>query len=214
MTTPFDIVSTYTPDYAGQAGTFLPSWLRNSGATDVRLIALPAGGSWGHVMTVRTRALADAVLEAAGQRRRVAALDLDVFVLRPLAPAFDGIHPLAIARWPQVNAGVQFFDTTIDFPWLRWFAFLAQCFGEMIDKPQGTGNLEQDIWARAYRHHEAQVNKLAEEEWNLTVPTSQWEPALRKYRDTLRIAHVKGRGDPKRQGSRIAAVQKLFRGKT
>lgn len=212
---PVAIVSAATPDYARQAGIFVPSWIRNSGAAEITICPLPdpAKTSRQYCQYMRNEALRTAILSAKARGLRAVFLDIDAWVLGPLDDAFDGVHPLGICRWPNINCGVQFYDTTLDFD---FDSFLAETCSEIsvalknYRDGRRVGLREQLVWEDALKKYSPHVAKLDDRKWNLCVGDSKWKAELIAHKDTVRIVHVKGRGQRHQQQWRIETAYKIF----
>lgn len=212
---PFAIVSAATPDYARQAGIFVPSWIRNSGAAEITIIPLPdpATTSRQYCQYKRNEELAKAILSAKDRGLRAVFLDIDAWTLGPLDDAFDGVHPLGVCRWPNINCGVQFYDTALDFDFA---GFLDETCDEIraaleaYRNGRRVGIREQLVWEDKFRKYEQHVAKLDDRVWNLCVGDGKWEAELLKHKDTVRIVHVKGRGQRHQQDWRIETAYKIF----
>ncbi len=184
----FTILTAISPDYADTLQRFIPTWACNSGAAgiDIRMLT---GTTWHDNITQRTRHIRDAVTEAARHRRKVVWLDADIYVVRSLAGGFRDGFPLSIARWPNINAGVIYFNTEVAVDWAR---LLGDVYSEISDRPHGSS--DQAIWHKHLCKGEQMVNKLDGEEWNYTGLWEDWRSDLLRIKDTVRALHTRGNG--------------------
>ena len=195
----FDIVSTISADYIHGVPLFVPSWFRNSGASQVRIYIGQAKTFYESIIE-RNANLMDAVLNANGVP--ILALDLDCFIVKSVAGGFDGKHPIAVARWPAVNMGVVFFDTRIKFDWKGFFVPLVERITSRCRDPRTWGNKDmkgrfgdQYDWMDSLKMAEEHVRKLDMNEWNFCHQPEDWEVAMNLHHKSIRIVHIKGRGD-------------------
>ena len=211
----FVIVSAATPDYARQASIFTASWIRNSGAKEIIICPLPDVREHGreYCQVQRNVVVRDVILDAQRRGLRAVMLDIDCWVLGNLGAAFDGLHPLGVARWPLINCGVQFYDTTMDWDFKGFLdKVVARIHLALEASVAGTrvGLVEQKAWEREFHAVGESVNQLDEYTWNMCVDDRRWEFELNKHKDTVQIVHVKGRGERKRQDWRIETALKIF----
>ncbi len=181
------IISTVSPDFIAAINLFVPSWFRNSKATEIRIHSIDSG-SWVENILNRNRIIRDVVC---GNRCRIVSIDIDCFVLDSLFDGFDGKHPIAVARWPRPNMGVAFFDTTLPFDWKGFFDPLIRDMIARAEKdPKRFG--DQRSWTEALLRIESQVNKL-DINWNFCYEPRRWYP---KLNSNIKIAHIKGSKHP------------------
>jgi len=210
----FDIITTVSPNLASGIPLFLPSWFRNSGANRV-LVRSTDTESWYENIILRNQHIRDTV----GEGKRIVSLDLDCFVLDDLAGGFDGIHPIAVTRWPLPNMGVAFFDGTVPFDWDAFFTPLIEAITvrcrdpKYWDRPEQKGRFgDQYPWRDALKIIDAEVGKLDMNEWNFCHQPEDWDAALRVYQKHVRVIHIKGRGawHLERYQKKIDLVRELF----
>jgi len=211
----FIIVTAATPDYARQAAVFMPSWIRHSGAKEiiVRTLPDPEKTSRWECQVERNVVVRDVVLDAKRRGLRVAMLDIDCWTLGSLHDAFDGIHPLGVARWPLINCGVQFYDTLLEYDFEGFLNKVVNRVRAALDaykKGNRIGLVEQKAWEREFHAVGDDVNKLNEDVWNLCVADNRWQQKLNEMKDKVRIVHVKGRGEHKHQDWRIRTAYEVF----
>jgi len=215
----FDIVTTVSEDFVSGLDLFVPSWARYSGADSIR-IHLARTSNWYEGIIERNVNLYKELLEASITGRRVLSLDLDVFVLENLEGGFDGDHPIAVARWPEPNMGVAFFDTSIEFDWSRFFDPLIEKITERCRNPKvwGTngrkGRLgDSPCWFEALRSVAPMIRKLDPNVWNFCSAPQDTERLLTKHREKVKVLHLKGRGNwttEERFRRRLQTFRKFF----
>ncbi len=210
----FDIITTVSPNLASGIPLFLPSWFRNSGAKHI-LVRSTDSESWYENIITRNEHIRERV--QAG--RRIVSLDLDCFVVKNLARGFDGIHPISVARWPEANMGVAFFDGQLYFDWPAFFgplmdAITVRCRNPKFwDRPEQKGRFgDQPPWQEALAPVEQEVGKLDMNVWNFCHQPEDWDAALRTYQEDVRVIHIKGRGawHLERYQKKINLVRELF----
>jgi len=223
----FTIISTISPDFEDGRKLFVPSWYRNSGAEFIDLKAVD-GGTWYENIILRNEHIRDTIRSG----KRIVSLDLDCFVLDRLDEGFDGVHPIAVARWPQPNMGVLFLDGMVDFDWRAFFAPLiaritARCrnprtWGDgtqwqpdkvWADKRQKGRFGDQYPWHDALKAIEPQVRKLDMNVWNFCYQPENWQAMLLRHQENVKIIHVKGRGRWEQQPhirDKIDLVRRMF----
>jgi hypothetical protein len=203
MSTRFRIVTCIPAPYAAAARRFLPSWLRNAGAAEIRIGTLPACDHRAYQLQ-RWPWLTAQVQAGVADGVRVLWLDSDCFVLRELGPGFAPHRPIGVARWPRINAGVLFFNTDVAFDFAGWCAATGRDIETMLRDPAAC-----DQWAleHALLRIPDQIHRLDWREWNY-CDGDDWPRELRAVQDTVRIIHVKGLGDwdGPFAAARIAAV--------
>jgi hypothetical protein len=215
----FDIVTTVSPDFIRGVSLFVPSWFRHSGAENVRL-HLTKKQTWYETIIQRNENLRDAVCEGAVTGRRILSLDVDCFVVGNLAGGFDGMHPIAVARWPEPNMGVAFFDTTVQFDWAWFFrkllvAITNRCRDSRTwGVPGQKGRMgDQPPWYAALHAMDDRVRKLDMNVWNFCCAPEDTERELAKHYTQIKVIHVKGRGgweEEPRLARKLAAVKRYF----
>ena len=216
----FTIVTACTPNYAEVMRYCMPSWIKHSGAERI-VVRCIAGGSpeyeraeWYRSVAARCEAMRDATLDAMAKGERVLAMDIDCIVLRCLAGGFSPDHAFSAARWPDVNMGVLFMNTSVRFDFKSFLNEMATRVRERCNhlaanpgKKWRAG--DQDIWQEMLQQEERHVCKLDWHEWNFCDHPQFWDAAMGKHREKIRIAHLKGR-----LGMRpapLAALAKYFK---
>ncbi len=193
----FTILTAISPSYASTFKRFLPTWAANSGADaiDVRILK---GTGWSECIVERAEIIACTLETAERNAECVVWLDADIYVTRSLAGGFDRNSPIGITRWPNINAGVIFFDTYWE-PRKGWKRFLLSLFDDIEHfckrNPDGSrGESDQKIWFEHLCEIEDQVHKLDSDEWNYTGLPENWATDLPRIKDTVRALHTRGNG--------------------
>lgn len=196
----FRIATTVSPDFADGTRLFLPSWLRNSGAESID-VQQATGATWYENIIQRNINLRRSVLAAVRDGVGLLALDLDCFIVRDVSGGFDGVHPIAVARWPLPNMGVAFFDCRLAFEWERMLNLLIVRVTRRCRDPKTWGNEQlkgrfgdQYPWRDTLHEQDGAVRKLDMAEWNFCFQPEDWAHELAKHQERIRIIHVKGRG--------------------
>jgi len=197
----FRIVTTVSFDYAKAADFCLPSWRKCSGADDfvIRYHKTLEGsrtGRWFRAVKERVSTMMHELRQAVADKRKLLCMDSDCIVLRVLANGFAEGKPIAVARWPNVNMGVIFLNTDMDWPFLAFFEEYARKSLEYIDEQIRThvarNGADQDIFVPMLHGIEADIAKLDVDEWNLPMsehPKSR--DRLEKHKDKVRIIHLR-----------------------
>lgn len=195
----FTIITTISPEFTRAERDFFPTWHANSGADSIVVHKIDEG-SWHRNILRRAELFRDELIARKRNRERVLLLDADCIVLRNLSEGFSDDHAISVARWPQVNMGVAFFNLAIQpRPW-PWTGFLRNIVKEIAAKVAGghtpQHECDQVIWRPALHQIESHVLKLAEWEWNYNCfDLPQWERELPKLKEITRVIHIKGHGD-------------------
>ena len=191
----YTILTAVSPDYADMARVFMHTWIRNSGASEID-IRLLSGESWSANIVERMVHIRNAVLQAAATRRLIAWLDADIYIVKPMGGGFSPEHPISITRWPNINAGVIFFNTMIEFDWSSFLDPLLDEITErcrMVDGERGYS--DQKIWFKHLAAIEDRVCKLDSDEWNYTGLWENWGDDLARIGGIVRALHTRGNGD-------------------
>jgi len=192
---PFSIISTASPDYISAVERFVPTWQANSGAERVDVFRLD-GHDWARCIVQRNEILHEQLTARIGQK--VLALDVDCLVLRDLSAGFSPDHAISVARWPEVQMGVCFFNLAFDFPWREWLdETLAAVKRAYLSRDATHINRQCDTLAWRPRLHAIwrSVCQLGEWEWNYSCKELyQWERDLPPLQTVTRVLHLKGHG--------------------
>ena len=216
----FTIITACTPNYADVLRYCMPSWIKHSGAERIIVTRIEGGSpeyeraEWYRSVAMRCEAMRDAVLDAMARGERVLAMDIDCVVLKNLGGGFSPDHAFSAARWPDINMGVLFMNTAVAFefePFLNEMAARVRdrC-GRLAANPGEKWRPgDQDIWREMLKREERHVCKLDWREWNFCDHPQFWDVEMKKYKDVIRVAHLKGR-----LGMRpapLAALDKYFK---
>jgi hypothetical protein len=192
----FTILTTISPDYAHAWTQVMPTWFANSGADEI-VVHRTDEGSWTKNTIRRNEILCAEVARRAKFGQRILRLDADCLVLRNLAEGFSDEHPISVARWPQINMGVCYFNTAVAFDWRRWMKetmtlIRQQCSG----RKDSSCECDQIVWRpRLHMLPPELICKLPEWEYNYNnFDMDQWERELPTIRDIVRVIHLKGHG--------------------
>ncbi len=195
----FTIITTVSPEFARAQRDFIPTWHANSGADSIVVHKIDED-SWHQNILRRAEIFCDELITRIRHGERVLLLDADCIVLRDLSEGFSDAHPISVARWPQVNMGVAFFNLS-RHPWpTPWKVFLRDIVKEIAAKVAGghtpQHECDQVIWRPRLHQMEGHVYKLAEWEWNYNCfDLPQWERELPTLKEITRVIHIKGHGD-------------------
>jgi len=202
----FTIIAACTPNYSEMARLCVPSWVRNSGASKIIIERIegtegPRHTSWYDNVSRRCEAMCRNVVTALQAGERVLALDMDCIVLQDLSDGFNNGFPISIARWPDVNMGVMFFNPLVDFQFGHLLRRVTNDIKVNCDLFRGTLRpaggcwlADQEIWQKTLAAMEDQVYKLDAAVWNFCPHLKDWETQWRKHKDTVKIVHLKGQG--------------------
>ncbi len=204
-----------SPDFADAMRIFLPSWFQNSRAKTIKINRVE-GTSWRENLLRRSQWLRRQVLAASQLGDKLLFLDADVFVISDVGEGFSSRHPISVARWPGLNAGVMFFNTAVPFDWRglldEMLALVTRCCTEPTASAPETRrrfpNCDQSVWQKLLRNVQDQVCKLDMKVWNFCYDPPYWDRMLKRHRDVIRIAHVKGHG--KWSAQKIESLKKAF----
>jgi hypothetical protein len=191
----FTIITTISPEFTRAERDFFPTWHANSGAESIVVHKIDEG-SWHHNILRRAEIFRDELINRKRNGERVLLLDADCIVLGDLSGGFSDDHPISVARWPQVNMGVAFFNLARQpLPW-AWAGFLRNIVKDIAAKV-AVGHTprhecDQVVWRPALHQIESQVFKLAEWEWNYNnFEIEQWKRELPVLKDITRVLHIK-----------------------
>ena len=124
-------------------------------------------------------------------------LDADCLVLRELSGGFSDHHAISVARWPDPNMGVAFFNLGIPFPWKPWLTEIASEIHNL--PPRGDSEqkvFDQTVWTPKLRGVSENVYRLQESIWNYnSTDLNPWRDELPQLKDTVRVLHFKGHGE-------------------
>lgn len=192
----FSIITTLSPEFARARRDFIPTWEANAGADDIVVHEIDEG-TWVGNIVKRAEIIVAELLKRLPRGEKVLALDADCLVLRDLAGGFSEHHIMSLARWPQVNMGVVFFNLAVDFKWGRWLGdTLEEIKEEATRERKATHECDQVVWRPRLHAIEEKIYKLSEWEWNYnTFDYNYWRHELPKIKDIVRVLHIKGHGD-------------------
>lgn len=204
----FRIVTTASYNYASVVDFCLPSWRKNSGANEILVRWHPdrAAGertkNWFQAVQERCLTIRDAVRAAVADQTKLLILDADCLVFKNLEDGFAEGKPIAMARWPEVNMGVMFLNTDLDWPFCEFFDAYAKNSRRHIealirDKSRRTG-ADQDVFIEMLKGHDDDVakldnhvNSMAEATWNCLFCERNDMELLRQRKDVINILHLR-----------------------
>lgn len=193
----FTILTAISPSYASTLKRFIPTWVANSGAAniDVRILK---GKGWSECIVERADIILEAVAEAAEKVENIVWMDADIYVVKPLESGFGEWQgdAMSIARWPNINAGVIYFNTSSDFYFDGFLRSLVDDIAKRCQRnPDGSrGESDQQVWVEHLSEIEERVHKLDSDEWNYTGLWENWATDLPRIKDTVRALHTRGNG--------------------
>lgn len=192
----FTIITTLSPEFERARRDFIPTWEANAGADQIIVHEIDEG-SWVGNIVKRAEIIVDELLAHLPLGGKILALDADCLVLRDLSGGFSDNHMMSVARWPNVNLGVVFFNLEYDYKWVRWLRDTVHLIRAEGMKPRkATHECDQVVWRPRLHAIEDRIFKLAEHEWNYnTFPLDYWKIELPQLVDITRVLHIKGHGD-------------------
>ena len=192
----FTIITTLSPEFERAHRDFIPTWYANSGADQIVVHPIDEG-SWVGNIVKRAEILNIELIARLPRGEKVLALDADCLVLKNLEAGFLDDHIMSVARWPNVNMGVVFFNLGVKFKWVRWLLdTLAMIKEEAKKDRKASHECDQVIWRPRLHAHAQLIYKLPEWEWNYNnFELHQWRHELPAIRDVAKVIHIKGHGD-------------------
>lgn len=194
----FSIITTLSPDFTRRAEeVFFPTWHANSGADEIVIHKIDEG-SWVANIAKRAEILRDELLARLPRGEHVLALDADCLVLLALGGGFSDDHIVSVARWPNVNLGVVFFNLGVPFKWERWLNDIVREIQDEAGRPdrKATHECDQVVWRPRLQAMSDRVLQLSEWEWNYNCfDLPQWRRELPGIKSVVRVIHIKGHGD-------------------
>lgn len=196
----FTLITTVSPEFREKAERyFFPTWHANAGAAEIVIHPID-GGTWAGNILQRMEIIRKEVLDRQGER--ILFLDADCIVLRDLAGGFSAKHILSVARWPNINMGVAFFNLALPFFWAPFLDRILEQLRRRVEKRlrRGTNPMEecdQAVW-RPYLQTlgTRQIGRLPEWKWNYSeFDLPQWYIELPDLQPLVRVLHIKGHGD-------------------
>jgi hypothetical protein len=193
----FVIVTTISPEFERAEKEFLPTWHANSGADDIVVHRIDEG-TWAKNICRRAEIVRKELMERLPCGEKVLALDADCLVLKDLSGGFSDRHIMSVARWPNVNMGVLFFNLGISWKWHDWLRDTVALIRQEASRPgrKPTHECDQVVWRPRLQAMPDKIMQLAEWEWNYNnFELAQWRRELPGLRDIVRVLHIKGHGD-------------------
>lgn len=192
----FTIITTLSPEFERARTDFIPTWEANAGADEIIVHEIDEG-TWVGNIVKRAEVLVDELLTRLPRGEKVLALDADCLVLRDLSGGFSDDHMMSVARWPNVNLGVVFYNLAVEYKWRRWLCDTVDLIREEGKKDHKPSHeLDQAVWRPRLHEIDDRIFKLAEHEWNYnTFPLDYWKIELPQLVDITRVLHIKGHGD-------------------
>ncbi len=192
----FTIITTVSPDFERARRQFIPTWEANAGADDIVVHEIDEG-SWVKNIVRRAEIIVAELITRLPRGEKVLALDADCIVTRDLSEGFSDDHRISVARWPNVNLGVVFFNLAVEHKWRVWLAdTLREIQEEGAKERKPTHECDQVVWRPRLHSMGDHVHKLAEWEWNYnTFDWTNFRHELPALKTLCRIVHFKGHGD-------------------
>lgn len=193
----FSIFTAVSPSFERAEKELLPTWYANSGADEIVVRHIDEG-SWTANISRRAVLLREFLMDRLPRGGKVLSLDADCLVLRDLSGGFSDDHIISVARWPNINMGVLFFNLGVPFKWHDWLRDTVEQIIEEAAKPgrKPAHECDQVVWRPRLHAMEPKIRKLAEWEWNYNnFDLEQWQNELPGLRDVVRVLHWKGHGD-------------------
>ena len=192
----FTIITTLSPEFERAKRDFIPTWHANSGADEIVVHPIDEG-SWVRNIVRRSEIFRDELLERLPRGENVLVLDADCIVLRDLGEGFSDEHIISVARWPNVNMGVVFFNLAIPFKWEHWLNDTVEKIRiEAAGSRKATHECDQAVWRPRLHAMPDKIFKLPEWEWNYNnFDLPQWHYELPDLRDIVRVLHIKSHGN-------------------
>lgn len=200
----YEITTAVSPDYSRILGLCMPSWISNAGAERIRV--WPVGADrcgtqeeqWYRQAYQRCVCMQKAVEDAVASGTRLLALDLDCFVLSDLSGGFSDTKPISVARWPDINMGVLFFNCRLSFPWLAFFEELTDRIEKrteelIAEKPKKFRPADQAVWLEVLHDWEKHVHKLDANVWNFCYSGHEWDEQVARHKAGIKVLHWKAR---------------------
>lgn len=192
----YTIITTLSPEFERARRDFLPTWEANAGADEIVVHEIDEG-SWVANIVRRAEIIVAELIKRLPNGEQVLALDADCLVTKDLSSGFSNDHRVSVARWPNVNLGVVFFNLAVAHKWQAWLMDTLHAIQEEGTKTRkATHECDQVVWRPQLHAMGDHVCKLAEWEWNYnTFDWDSFRHELPKIRDVCRIIHFKGHGD-------------------
>jgi len=196
----FRIVTTASYSYAPVVEFCLPSWRRNSGADDIVIRWHKQLGEgdlqqWLRAVQERCGTMMDAVEQCVADKRKLLLMDADCVVIKSLEDGFKDGQQSAIARWPNINMGVVFLNTDMDWPFVDFFRRYVSESNAHIDKLIAAQSkrcgADQDIFTEMLKDVEDDVAKLDHHVWNFPFSERIDQVMLAEAANNIRILHLR-----------------------
>jgi hypothetical protein len=197
----FAIITTISPEFEIAREVFFPTWYANSGADKIVIHEIDEG-AWHKNILARAHVLRDEIAARASRKERFLFLDADCLVLGDLSGGFSADHCMSVARWPNVNMGVAFFNLAVQpmpFRWRKWIHWIVMQIQVKVaagHTPQH--ECDQVIWRPRLHQIHPMVCRLEELEFNYSeFDLPYWKRLLPQIRPIgwPRVVHIKGHGD-------------------
>ena len=209
----FSIATCYSDRYQRIAELCLPSWSKHSGAEFVDVRRHPditGSGSFMYAVACRAEFYLETIRAAVRRKVPLLLLDSDCLILGDVSEGFPSEKPIGIGRWPNINIGVVFLRTDLDW----WFVDFFEAWRDQLRaEVEGSGTVkktaDQDILGEMVKAEERDVEKLDHLIWNHTFGPGWTEnpDRLAGVRDRVRIVHLLASnwhfGELKRTGASV-----------
>ena len=181
----------------------LPSWVRNSGADriEVKIYRDAAGDHFSQRylrnLITRCELFRDFIRDAIARKTQLLLLDADCVILQDVAAGFSSTKPLAVTRWPNINMGVLFLNTTLPWPFIEFFDTFIEQATKRCEHAAEQGPVaylhdsDQPAMIDMIGKHDLDVEKLPSKIWNFIYSNAWTEKKLAEYRETIKILHLR-----------------------
>lgn len=138
----------------------------------------------------------DFVRAAVRSHRPMILMDADCLVLKDLTGGFCDDRPLSVTRWPTINMGVLFLNTTIDWPFIEFIDEFAEraeahCRAQAKEGHYHSKGGDQDVMWQMMTDLDDDVCKLSWRIWNYMFGVRTTQEQLDQYADAMRVLHIK-----------------------
>ncbi len=203
----------------------LPSWVRNSGADriEIKMYSEPEAEHFSQRylknLITRCELFRGFIRDAIARKTKLLLLDADCLVLQDVSGGFSPTKPFALTRWPNINMGVMFLNTELPWPFVEFFDTFIERATKRCEHAAERGpnaflsDNDQPVMIDMLSKHDSDVEKLPAKTWNFTYSDPWTKERLAKYRDTIKILHLRIATSLNRQLERFAFLRDIFPGR-